>query len=91
MLGFLIITTTYFFCFLCFASPVQVLLRRKPKPFSIKYLLIYISVAILGSIIIAIFIYSLESADIFGLFLMSVYNGIVFWLFDSIILRDEQI
>lgn len=89
------VTAIYFILFLIFAVPTQITLRRKPKQFSVKYLLTYIIIAYIGSIIFSIVLFS--SSFVFDvLFLlellkMAIYNAAVFWVLDSLILRDDYI
>ncbi|WP_420872751.1 UPF0715 family protein [Oceanobacillus kimchii] len=46
-LGFIFVSIIYFFCYLFIAFPTQIYLRRKPKVYSVKYLIIYLLVSFL--------------------------------------------
>ncbi|WP_082795377.1 UPF0715 family protein [Alkalihalobacillus trypoxylicola] len=94
-LALIYICSFYFIAFSVIALPTQIILRIKPKRFSIKYLFIYIIIAYIGSFIFSIlFITSLSSittSDLLVLLKMGIYNAIVFWLLDSIILDEDYI
>ncbi|WP_420830812.1 UPF0715 family protein [Oceanobacillus jordanicus] len=87
-IGFIIIFIIYFLCFLIFAVPIQIWLRKRPKLFSIKQLLIYFSVAFLVTILLFL-IYG--NPDLTQVFLISSFHSIVFWLLDSTLLKDKRI
>ncbi|AVQ97897.1 hypothetical protein OBCHQ24_02115 [Oceanobacillus iheyensis] len=87
-IGFIIIFIIYFLCFLIFAVPIQIWLRKRPKLFSIKQLLIYFSVAFLVTMLVFL-IY--DNLDFPQVLLISSYHSIVFWLLDSILLKAKKI
>ncbi|RIU91890.1 hypothetical protein D1864_09695 [Oceanobacillus picturae] len=87
-IGFIIIFIIYFFCFLIFAVPVQIWLRKRPKLFSVKQLLSYFTVAFLVTMLVFL-IYG--NPDLTQVFLISSFHSIVFWLLDSILLKDKKL
>ncbi|MFD2627308.1 UPF0715 family protein [Oceanobacillus kapialis] len=87
-LAFIIVSIIYFLCYLFFAVPVQLWLRRRPKRFSVKHLLTYFSAAFF--VIVILFLMH-DNPDFASAFLLSSYHAFVFWLLDSIILKDKML
>ncbi|WP_408634670.1 UPF0715 family protein [Oceanobacillus manasiensis] len=87
-IGFITVSIIYFFCFLVFAVPVQVWLRKRPKRFSINHLLIYFSAAFL---VTAILFLIHDNPDFASAFLLSSFHAFVFWLLDSLILQYKKL
>lgn len=84
----------FFFCYLLFASTIQILLSLKPKKFYIPYLLVYVVGALVAS---AIVIFLMNEVDnpfanpniLTNYYIISGSAAIIFWLFDSIILQGK--
>lgn len=75
-----------------FAVPLQILLRKKVKKFSVQYLLIYIVVAL-----IALFLFSLASDPSYVLsevkhvsfYYLSFVAAAVYWFWDSVFIKNQ--
>ncbi|WP_306481471.1 MULTISPECIES: UPF0715 family protein [Bacillus] len=76
-----------------FAIPLQILLRKKVKKFSVLYLLIYIIVAL-----IALFLFSLASDPTYVLtevqhvnfYYLSFVAAAVYWFWDSVFIKNQE-
>ncbi|WP_155729090.1 UPF0715 family protein [Bacillus atrophaeus] len=76
-----------------FAVPLQILLRKKVKKFSVQYLLIYIVVAL-----IALFLFSLASDPSYVLtevkhvsfYYLSFVAAAVYWFWDSVFIKNQE-
>ncbi|PSB00063.1 UPF0715 family protein [Bacillus halotolerans] len=76
-----------------FAVPLQILLRKKVKKFSVQYLLIYIVVAL-----IALFLFSLASDPSYVLtevkhvnfYYLSFVAAAVYWFWDSLFIKKQE-
>lgn len=75
-----------------FAVPLQILLRKKVKKFSVQYLLIYIVVAL-----IALFLFSLASDPSYvitevkhvNFYYLSFVAAAVYWFWDSVFSKNQ--
>ncbi|MEC1754394.1 UPF0715 family protein [Bacillus mojavensis] len=79
-----------FITYLIFAFPLQLLLRRNPRKFSLIYFLIYTAVAFLA-VFVFLFIDYLPSAfTVFRslhYYIMSIAAALIYWFWDSICLQ----
>ncbi|WP_424475629.1 UPF0715 family protein [Oceanobacillus kimchii] len=92
-LGFIFVSIIYFFCYLFIAFPTQIYLRRKPKVYSVKYLIIYLLVSFFGTIIILPTVLELSFTIHISkeLLWLSTLNAIIFWIIDSLVIREDRI
>ncbi|WP_413236582.1 UPF0715 family protein [Oceanobacillus sp. 1P07AA] len=92
-LGFIVVSIIYFFCYLFIAFPTQIILRRKPQIYSLKYLIIYLSVSFFATFILlpTVLEISLTVHISTELFWMATLNAIIFWVVDSLVMREDRI
>lgn len=91
--GFIVVSIIYFFCYLFIAYPTQIVLRRKPKVFAVKYLIIYLTVSFFATFILlpTVLEISLTVHISTELFWMATLNAIIFWIVDSLVMRENRI
>ncbi|MFD1334657.1 UPF0715 family protein [Oceanobacillus iheyensis] len=92
-LGFIVVSIIYFFCYLFIAFPIQIILRRKPKIFSVKYLILYLLVSFFGTIILLPTLLEFSFTMHFSkeLLWLSILNALIFWIIDSLVMRKDRI
>ena len=92
-LGFIVVSIIYFFCYLFIAFPIQIILRRKPKLYSVKYLILYLLVSFFGTIILLPTLLEVSFTIYFSkeLLWLSILNAIIFWIIDSLVMRKDRI
>lgn len=93
-LGFGVIAVAYLICYFFFAVPFQILLRRNPQMFSIRFLAVYLTVSTLCTSVLIIFFGSstaITGDDLLHILYLSVPNAVIFWVIDSLMLREDRI
>nr|WP_187953504.1 UPF0715 family protein [Bacillus subtilis] len=83
-----------FITYLLFAIPLQKLLRRRPRKFSLINLLIYAAVAFLAVFFFWFVDYPSNALTVFrsfGYYIMSIIAALIYWFWDSIFLRIYNI
>lgn len=79
-----------FITYLIFAFPLQLLLRRNPRKFSLIYFLIYTAVALLAVFVFWFIDYPPSALTVFRslhYYIMSIAAALIYWFWDSICLQ----
>lgn len=79
-----------FITYLIFAFPLQLLLRRNPRKFSLIYFLIYTAVAFLAVFVFLFIDYPPSAFTVFRslhYYIMSIAAALIYWFWDSICLQ----
>jgi hypothetical protein len=79
-----------FITYLIFAFPLQLLLRRNPRKFSLIYFLIYTAVAFLAVFVFLFIDYPPSALTVFRslhYYIMSIAAALIYWFWDSICLQ----
>lgn len=80
-----------FITYLIFAFPLQLLLRRYPRKFSLIHFLIYTAVAFLAVFVFWFVDYPPSALTVFrslNYYIMSIVAALIYWFWDSICLRN---
>lgn len=79
-----------FITYFIFAFPLQLLLRRNPRKFSLIYFLIYTAVAFLAVFVFWFIDYPPSALTVFRslhYYIMSIAAALIYWFWDSICLQ----
>lgn len=79
-----------FITYLIFAFPLQLLLRRNPRKFSLIHFLIYTAVAFLAVFVFWFIDYPPSALTVFRslhYYIMSIAAALIYWFWDSICLQ----
>ncbi|MGE9752928.1 UPF0715 family protein [Bacillus inaquosorum] len=90
---YFLISAILFIYYLIFATPVQYLVNRNPKKFSLKYLLIYIFFSFLVWLIFAVTTDPKTTLDFlmgYEIYLFRVSFASIFWVWDSVFLQKGK-
>lgn len=83
-----------FITYLIFAFPLQLLLRRNSRKFSLIYFLIYTAVAFLAVFVFCFIDYPPSALTVFrslNYYIMSIAAALTYWFWDSICLQKSFI